>query len=107
MIDFNDKSLSDLDEIVAAANAAKEAAKDREHTELLRMVDAVKTKAEALGIKAKTLFVEKVEAVAKYRNPANPDETFSGRGPRPAWLKALLEGVEKKDIQAALKQYEI
>jgi DNA-binding protein H-NS len=108
MIDFNDKSLSDLDEIVAAANAAKEAAKDREHTELLRMVDAVKEKAAALGIKARSLFAEaKASPVAKYRNPGNSDETFSGRGPRPAWLKALLAGVEKKDIPAALKQYEI
>jgi DNA-binding protein H-NS len=108
MIDFNDKNLDELNEIVAAANAAKETAKDREHTELLRMVDAVKEKAEALGIKARSLFVEaKAESVAKYRNPANPEETFSGRGPRPAWLKALLEGVEKKDIPAALKQYEI
>jgi DNA-binding protein H-NS len=107
MTDFNDKTLDELNEMIAAAEAAKEAAKDREHTELLRMVDAVKVKAESLGIKARSLFVEKTEAVAKYRNPANPEETFSGRGPRPAWLKALLEGVEKKEIPAALKQYEI
>jgi DNA-binding protein H-NS len=107
MTDFNDKTLDELNEMIAAAEAAKEAAKDREHTELLRMVDAVKTKAESLGIKARSLFVEKVEAVAKYRNPLNPEETFSGRGPRPAWLKALLAGVEKKDIPEALKQYEI
>jgi len=108
MTDFNDKTLDELNEMIAAAEAAKEAAKDREQTELLRMVDAIKTKAESLGIKARSLFVEaKVSPVAKYRNPGNSDETFSGRGPRPAWLKALLAGVEKKDIPAALKQYEI
>lgn len=38
----------------------------------------------------------------KYRNPANSAETWSGRGPRPAWLEAALaEGwrLENLEIQ--------
>nr|WP_278251415.1 H-NS histone family protein [Stenotrophomonas maltophilia] len=27
----------------------------------------------------------------KYRNPANPNETWSGRGRQPRWLAALVE----------------
>ena len=27
----------------------------------------------------------------RYRNPTNPSETWSGRGPRPEWLEILLE----------------
>lgn len=27
----------------------------------------------------------------KYRNPANPSETWSGRGRQPRWLAALVE----------------
>lgn len=107
MIDFEDKTIEELNSMIAAAEAAKEAAKDREHTDLLRLVDQVKTKAEALGIKPISLFRETVESKPKYRNPNNPDETFSGRGPRPAWLKALLEGKSKEEAKEALKQYEI
>ncbi|MCW2283349.1 DNA-binding protein H-NS [Rhodoblastus acidophilus] len=33
------------------------------------------------------------KVVPKYRNPASPDETWSGRGKRPKWLvKALAAG---------------
>ncbi|WP_407644871.1 H-NS histone family protein [Candidatus Thiothrix anitrata] len=28
---------------------------------------------------------------AKYRNPANPEDTWSGRGRKPLWVVALLE----------------
>lgn len=107
MSDFEDKTVEELNALIAAAEAAKEAAKDREHADLLRLVDQVKTKAEALGINAISLFRKTVESKPKYRNPNNPDETFSGRGPRPAWLKALLEGMDKTAAKEALKQYEI
>jgi DNA-binding protein H-NS len=33
---------------------------------------------------------------AKYRNPANPKETWAGRGLRPRWLVAALKGGKKK-----------
>lgn len=31
-------------------------------------------------------------AVAKYRNPQNPEETWSGRGRPPRWLSGALAG---------------
>jgi DNA-binding protein H-NS len=31
----------------------------------------------------------------KYRNPANPDETWAGRGLRPRWLVAALKSGKK------------
>lgn len=106
-MNFEDKTVDELNAIVAAAEAAKESARDRAHTDLLRLADQVKTCAAALGIKPITLFRETVEAKPKYRNPNNRDETFTGRGPRPAWLKALVEGLDKKAAREALKQYEI
>lgn len=33
---------------------------------------------------------------AKYRNPANPKETWAGRGNRPRWLVAAMKGGKKK-----------
>jgi len=33
----------------------------------------------------------------KYQNPENPDETWSGRGVSPRWLKAYLDQGRQKD----------
>jgi DNA-binding protein H-NS len=43
----------------------------------------------AAPAKAKT----RAPAIAKYRNPMNPDETWSGRGRPPRWLSAALTSV--------------
>ncbi len=97
-----------LDELMAIQEAAKneiENAKAREISEFQGLVDAVKAKAETLGLNVKSYFVEKKEAVAKYANPANPSECFTGMGPRPSWLKALLEGVPKEHVKEELKKY--
>jgi DNA-binding protein H-NS len=37
-----------------------------------------------------------VAIMPKYRNPANPSETWAGRGHRPRWLVAALKGGKKK-----------
>ena len=38
---------------------------------------------------------------AKYRNPANPEQTWSGRGKRPNWFNdALKAGKKEKDLLA-------
>jgi DNA-binding protein H-NS len=35
----------------------------------------------------------------KYRNPANPEQTWSGRGKRPRWFnEALKAGKKEKDL---------
>lgn len=34
---------------------------------------------------------KKATAEPKYRNPDNPDQTWSGLGRKPAWVKSLLE----------------
>lgn len=33
----------------------------------------------------------------KYRNPANPDETWSGRGKQPRWMVALIAKGRKQE----------
>jgi len=36
----------------------------------------------------------------KFRNPARPDQTWSGRGKRPRWVTELLEaGMSMQDLQ--------
>lgn len=42
---------------------------------------------------------KKAAAPAKFRNPANPDETWSGRGRQPVWYKeAVSKGKDPKEM---------
>ncbi|MDC0660585.1 H-NS histone family protein [Leisingera sp. SS27] len=34
----------------------------------------------------------KGKAVPKYRNPGNPDQTWTGRGRKPKWINEVLQG---------------
>lgn len=42
---------------------------------------------------------KKAPAPAKYRNPANPDQTWSGRGRRPEWYKAAEKAGKLKTLE--------
>lgn len=37
----------------------------------------------------------KTKAPAKYRNPSNPEQEWSGRGRQPAWFKAAISSGKK------------
>ncbi|MEX0348748.1 MAG: H-NS family nucleoid-associated regulatory protein [Paracoccaceae bacterium] len=40
------------------------------------------------------------KAVAKYRNPANPEQTWTGRGRKPQWIHdALTSGADISDLE--------
>lgn len=42
---------------------------------------------------------KKAAAPAKFRNPSNPDETWSGRGRQPAWYKdAMSKGKKPEEL---------
>ncbi len=99
------RPLDELDALIAAATAQKEVAKETALAEFVELVNTVKAKAESLGVEVKSYFIEKKEYAPKYANPANPTETFNGRGPRPAWLKTLLEGVQKEGQKEAMNAY--
>lgn len=51
----------------------------------------------ASGTKLKRSSGRKGAAAAKFRNPENPNETWSGRGRRPQWFKAQLEAGRSED----------
>lgn len=40
---------------------------------------------------------KKATAAARYRNPANPDQTWAGRGKRPKWLAEALQNGHSLD----------
>ena len=62
-----------------ARKAAEDAAKKHGFS-LTELVDGTKSGA------------KKAAAPAKYRNPANPTQTWSGRGRQPGWYKEAVEG---------------
>lgn len=100
------KSEAELDELIRAAEAEKASAKERALSEFTAKVEELKTLAESLGIKkVASYFAPPKEAKPEklYRNPANESETWSGKGKKPAWMKALLEGTENP--KEAMKQY--
>jgi len=97
-----------LDELMAIQEAAKneiENAKAREISEFQTLVDAVKAKAEVLGLNVKSYFTEKKAVTPKYANPSNPEETFTGMGPHPSWMRELLKDVPKENWKEAKKAF--
>lgn len=76
-----------LQERVTAAIAGKKA----EDAALTKQ--ALRDLAEKRGFNIDELFGKrgKRAAAPKYRNPANPDETWTGRGRKPNWLVAALK----------------
>ncbi len=98
------KSVSELDAVIAAATAEKENAKQRLIETLNEKASEFKALCEQAGVKAKSYFVEKSEGLVVYANPADPSQTYS-KGPRPEWLKVILEGItDKKAVKAKMAE---
>jgi DNA-binding protein H-NS len=54
-----------------------------------------------IDIKEDEVIKPKGKSVTKYRNPDNPNETWTGRGKRPRWLNdALASGKNLDDFSA-------
>ena len=104
-MDLHGKSLDELNALAAAIQAEKSAAVDREREEFEALVTRVKEMAKALGIKLKPYFTETVPG----RQVKNPEtgEVVTLRGPRPQWLKDLLEGLDKKAVKAKLDELKV
>jgi len=67
--------------------------KDRE---IKRLRDEFEAKAETLGMTASGVLAfdakkRRAPGTPKYRNPADPTQTWAGRGKQPIWLKEKLE----------------
>lgn len=99
------KSVSELDNFIAAATAEKENAKQRVIETLKEKANEFKTLCAEAGVKAKSYFVEKNESpVVVYANPSDASQTYS-KGPRPEWLKVILEGItDKKSVKAKMAE---
>ncbi len=92
-IDLSTMSRLELIELRSNLDTAIQRAEERERTEALRAAEEAAAKfgfsLEEIAATARHTG-KKGKAAPKYRNPQNPDETWSGRGRKPHWVHAAL-----------------
>jgi DNA-binding protein H-NS len=100
-IDLSRMSLKELKDLLTRVTKEIDDFKDRKRREALM---ALEEKARELGFNFSELTGaakprKRSPAVAKFANPKNPDETWSGRGRKPLWFVAALNsGVNPDDM---------
>ncbi|MFB2531988.1 H-NS family nucleoid-associated regulatory protein [Paracoccus sp. p4-l81] len=101
-LNLDDLSLSELRELRGRIDRAIASFEDRKRREALTRLEE---KARELGYSLADLTGAgrkrraNAPRAAKYANPANPSETWSGRGRRPAWVnEALAAGKGLDDL---------
>ena len=81
---------------VEAAIEARISEERRRLTASLERLESLSKTTKGIRGSARSNGHAKRTLAAKYRNPANPKETWAGRGLRPRWLVAALKGGKKK-----------
>ena len=100
-IDLNTLSLKDLRDLQSQVAKAISGYEDRRKREALAELEE---KAKAMGFSLSELTGvtggrKRSPSVAKYANPANKDDTWSGRGRKPRWFsEALAKGGKPEDM---------
>jgi DNA-binding protein H-NS len=100
-IDINSLSLKELKELQSQIAKAIATFVDRKKKEAIAELEEIArakgyTLAELTGIVAPR---KRAPATVKYANPANPSETWSGRGRKPRWFVAALNaGKQPEDM---------
>ena len=92
-IDLSKHSFAELTALQTDVEKALADYQSRARTDAMKEMQAVAKKHglsidDVIGRKGKKA---KPKAPPKYRNPANADETWSGRGRQPAWYKAAIK----------------
>jgi DNA-binding protein H-NS len=89
-VNVDKMSLKDLLELEAKVQKAISSARDRERADVKQ---ALAVMAEKRGFSVSELFGGRgrKSSVAKYVNPDNRSETWTGRGRKPNWLVAKLK----------------
>lgn len=101
--DLSKMSMDDLKALKKDVEKAIAGYVNRKRDEALKEVQAVAKKhglsvSDLVGSKGKAK--NKAAAPAKYRNPADSSQTWSGRGRQPAWYKAAVKaGKSPKSLE--------
>lgn len=101
-INFDKMSLKELRDLQAKVEKAIIVARQRERATALKKAEAAAASAgfslsELLGGRGRGR--GKSKSAAKYANPDNPSETWTGRGRKPNWLNTRLsKGAKLQDF---------
>ncbi|MDD5366206.1 MAG: H-NS histone family protein [Gallionellaceae bacterium] len=103
---INLKTLS-IAELKSLQKAIVDEIDSRGKEERQKLVQEFRDKAKALGTSLEELLTEQKGKVrvsgkvaAKYANPANPEQTWTGRGKRPLWVgECLANGKTLDDLK--------
>lgn len=104
-MDLSNLSRNELVKLRADIDKALIAAEERDRREALKAAEKAAAEfgfsLKDLGAAPERAPAKRASSVAKYRNPNNPDETWTGRGRKPGWIyDALKQGID-------LAKYEI
>lgn len=91
-------SFKELQEYELKVKKAKASVQERSRSELRQKLESIAANA---GFKIGDLFAGRGgkgrKVAAKYANPDNPSETWTGRGRKPRWLAARLKAGDKQE----------
>lgn len=83
-------------ELEALSQRVAQAIHDRRRTRAAELLAELSERAESEGLSFDDVVSQngrprQRKRVVRFRNPANASETWSGRGPRPVWLKQAID----------------
>jgi DNA-binding protein H-NS len=92
-IELNSMSLKELKDLQSKVNKAVSTYEDRRRKEALAEIEEVaRSKGFSLSeLTGGSMPKKRAPATAKYANPANKSDTWSGRGRKPRWVEAALK----------------
>ena len=97
MTDIQNKSKEELMALIAEAQTQLEALKRSHYKEVIAQI---KELAVSIGVTVdihETSKATSAKIPAKFSNPDNPSQTWTGQGMAPKWLKDLVEKGHNKD----------
>ena len=97
MTDIQNKSKEELMALIAKAQTQLEAIKRSHYKEVIAQI---KELAVSIGVTIDIHQTKKATSAkipAKFSNPDNPSQTWTGRGMAPKWLKELVEKGHNKN----------
>lgn len=98
-INLNTLSLKELRDLQSQVARAVSTFEDRKKKEALAELEEVaRAKGFSLAeLTGATIARKRAPATAKYANPADPSNTWSGRGRKPRWFEAALKAGKRPE----------
>ena len=97
MTDIQNKSKEELLALIAEAQAQLEAIKRSHYKEVLAQIKELAASIDVTVDIHETSKPQPTKNPAKFRNPDNPSQTWTGQGMAPKWLKDLVIQGHNKD----------